>query len=454
MNGKLRAFGLRDMVAVVAIMVALIAIGIPTLAHPHRLNKRQMCAVNLKGIGTSAKIYANDNNERWMIPPFSKAAIDNEGIDYLAGNHVNQHPTNPGEVGYDREVESQSDTRQNDGVGSKAVSVTRAFWMMVRSGDILVDQFICPSSRDVVADEQRVFELDWFYDFQGYDNISYGYQVPFGPRDTRPREGMDNRQPLAADKGPYYLNNFEPTFQAGSRNPVDFNDPLGRWHRYNSPNHQGRGQLCGTVECRADRTREQSMPLTAENENEDMQHAALWFIGPDMPGLLRLGAKFVADHNGNIDKDIADKFGEKAVVFMSITAKPDDIKRMAADKEELKKQSGCGVVFQPMRQPTVPEGFCPELHGFDILTDDAAGLVVEVTSLLADFDMLIVGHTGERRVVPGPARKVQAGQKFVVMLPEDFDHPMFGYKLGLIVKQYSGIIKTALRPVPGLLWWW
>jgi glycine cleavage system regulatory protein len=196
------------------------------------------------------------------------------------------------------------------------------------------------------------------------------------------------------------------------------------------------------------------MPLTAENENDDMRHAALWFIGSDMPGLLRLGAKFVADHNGNIDKDIADKFGEKAVVFMSITAKPDDIKRMAADKEELKKQSGCGVVFQPMRQPTVPEGFCPELHGFDILTDDAAGLVAEVTGLTAEFDMLIVGHTGERRVVPGPARKVQAGQKFVVMLPEDFDHAMFGYKLGLIVKKYGGIIKTALRPVPGLLWWW
>jgi competence protein ComGC len=66
MDGKLRAFGLRDLVAVVAIMVALIAIGIPTLAHPHRLNKRQTCAVDLKGIGTSAKIYANDNNERWM----------------------------------------------------------------------------------------------------------------------------------------------------------------------------------------------------------------------------------------------------------------------------------------------------------------------------------------------------------------------------------------------------
>ena len=62
-------------------------------------------------------------------------------------------------------------------------------------------------------------------------------------------------------------------------------------------------------------------------ETDAIQHAALWLIGPDMPGLLRLGAEFVADRGGNIDKDIADKFGEKAVVFMSITANPEGVPR-------------------------------------------------------------------------------------------------------------------------------
>ena len=92
-------------------------------------------------------------------------------------------------------------------------------------------------------------------------------------------------------------------------------------------------------------------------EASDIQHAALWLIGPDMPGLLRLGAEYVADRDGNIDKDIADRFGEKAVVFMSITAPPAGISRMERDVEELKSKSGCGVVFQPMKEPTVPEGF-------------------------------------------------------------------------------------------------
>jgi glycine cleavage system regulatory protein len=189
-------------------------------------------------------------------------------------------------------------------------------------------------------------------------------------------------------------------------------------------------------------------------DNGDFQHAALWLIGPDMPGLLRLATKFVAERGGNIDKDIADKFGEKAVVFMSITAKPADIKRMEADKDQLRVASGLGVVFQPMKEPIVPPGFQPDLHGFDVVSDDAAGLVAEITKLLADFGMLIVGHTGERHVIPGPRSKIEAGQKYVVMLPYTFDHLEFARTLDQLIKRYNGSIKTPLRKVPGLLWWW
>ena len=186
----------------------------------------------------------------------------------------------------------------------------------------------------------------------------------------------------------------------------------------------------------------------------NVRHAALWLIGPDMPGLLRMGAQFVADRGGNIDKDIADKFGEKAVVFMSITAAPADIDRMDQDKEQLKKMSGCGVVFQPMKEPTVPPGFRPDLYGFDIVTDDASGLVAQLTGLVDEFGMLLVGHTGERRQIPGPRTVHQAGQKFIVMLPHEFDHLRFARSLDECVKSFGGTIKTPLRTVPGLLWWW
>ncbi len=189
-------------------------------------------------------------------------------------------------------------------------------------------------------------------------------------------------------------------------------------------------------------------------KTSDIQHAALWLIGPDVPGLLNLGSKFVAEHGGNIDKDIADKFGEKCVVFMSITADPADIRKMDADTASLKAESRCGVVFQPMRNPTVPAGYEPELYGFDVVLEDAPGLIAEMTDLLATFGMLIVGHTGERRRIPGPVPKYEGGQKYIVMLPHDFDHVGFTRALTDLVKKRKGTLKTPLRTVPGLLWWW
>lgn len=206
------------------------------------------------------------------------------------------------------------------------------------------------------------------------------------------------------------------------------------------------------------------MPNASTNSAVEQQyrHAALWLIGPDMPGLLNLGATWVAERGGNIDKDIADKFGEKAVVFMSITASPDGIKRMEQDKDALRDMSGCGVVFQAMNEPTVPEGFREELYGFDVVMDDAVGLIAELTNLVGEFGMMIVGHTGERRATARPKRAVQAGlmpatqagQKFVVMLPHEFDHALFGYQLLKVVKKYHGFVASPLQQVPGLLWWW
>lgn len=189
-------------------------------------------------------------------------------------------------------------------------------------------------------------------------------------------------------------------------------------------------------------------------ETPGAQHAALWLIGSDMPGLLKLGAEYVSARGGNIDKDIADKFGEKAVVFMSITADPQNIERMGRDTDMLKSASGCGVVFQAMNQPTVPPGYQSDLHGFDVVVDDAPGLIAKFTHLMETHGMLILGHTGERRVVPGLKPLAQAGQKFVVMLPKKFDQEHFNKTLAALVQEHHGVLVSPLRTVPGLLWSW
>lgn len=242
MKRRLKAFTLIELLVVIAIIALLISILLPSLSRARELSKRLVCASNIKGIGTSAKIYANDNNERWMIPPFEAKSVYTPGIDYLfSGTTASGIPNEPGQIGFDRQFQSTSETR-NSPNGSKAVQTTRAFWMLVRSGDVTVDQFICPSSGDTPDETENI---DLYYDFEEFQNISYGYQVPFGPRSTQPREGMDNRQIVAADKGPFYVASTPgPTWQGGVAGLLTSDDSPKAWQRYNSRNHTAEGQNC------------------------------------------------------------------------------------------------------------------------------------------------------------------------------------------------------------------
>ena len=241
MRRKLKAFTLIELLVVIAIIALLISILLPSLSRARELSKRLVCGSNIKGIGTSAKIYANDNNDRWMTPGFMNAASGSPSnhIEYLPTVNTNSRPPQRGEVGYNRWLESESEDRAGVG-GSSAVTVTRAFWILVRSGDVTVDQFICPSSTTDSPDETENIEL--YYDFESIENLSYGYQVPFGPAPTRAREGMDNRMALAADKGPFYFPGAIPNWDVGrGGQPLRLDDSPKNWRRVNSPNHGGSG---------------------------------------------------------------------------------------------------------------------------------------------------------------------------------------------------------------------
>jgi prepilin-type N-terminal cleavage/methylation domain-containing protein len=236
---KLKGFTLIELLVVIAIIALLISILLPSLSRARELSKRLVCSSNMKGIGTSAKIYANDNQEKWMIPPFKRSVIDNEGVAYLAENGDACPASQTGQVGFDRWSQSTSETVDAPNAGSSSVTVTRAYWMLIRSGDITVKQYICPSTS---GDEDMTENLDLYYDFTCYENISYGYQVPFGPRDTTAREGMDNRQIVAADKGPYYTPAYSPSWEVGaSPGGITLDDSPKTWRPFNSFNHGGTG---------------------------------------------------------------------------------------------------------------------------------------------------------------------------------------------------------------------
>jgi len=238
---KKKAFTLIELLVVVAIIALLISILLPSLSRARELSKRLVCAANLKGIGTSFKIYANDNEESWPIAPFNDQA---QFINYVIYNDKaspNQYTSvafsnatgaTPGRLAISNETQTTT------------LSTTRSLWMLVRSGEVTPKQFICPSSGDQVEAEANI---DLYYDFADYDNISYGYQVPYGPFDTRASESSDPRLAVAADKGPYSgsSSTANPTGIASAANFNQSVPDLGlspqEWRTWNSGNHGGSG---------------------------------------------------------------------------------------------------------------------------------------------------------------------------------------------------------------------
>ncbi len=228
MRAKWRGFTLIELLVVVAIIALLISILLPSLSRARELSKRVVCASNARAIGNACKIYAAEpwHNDNWPTPPFDRTALSqNTQIIYSSINQLTADTDTP--------MRWQESTITPDfGLN---VSTTRAFWMLIRAGETIPKGYICPSSGDQVDDTE---EINRYYDFTGLGNVSYGYQVPFGPFDTRPSENVDTRMGMIADKGPAAAG---PPTNAPLDTTMTLASPIREWRQFNSSNHGGRG---------------------------------------------------------------------------------------------------------------------------------------------------------------------------------------------------------------------
>lgn len=271
MRRKCPAFTMVELLVVVAIIALLISLMMPALTRSREQARRSVCAANTRGIGQALHLYSSDNDRRYPLhyvePAYAKPPAEGERpqrahrVRWAGMMGTTQRRLSGGETEQLSIAQATSPT-----VSPNASHPSRALFLLVVGKLAYPEQFICPSTEDLVDDLHNragdcADEGQWIcraqpgrdrFDFRGMGYLSYGYQMPYGP-EARPRANMDPIAPLFADRSPYSHAVAAEEETVSDRRDGRLPAPNAtrqewlkwtpaRWKPLNSPNHGGAGQ--------------------------------------------------------------------------------------------------------------------------------------------------------------------------------------------------------------------
>lgn len=205
---------LREIIAVAAMVVLAVGIGIPGMVHMRDRSQRALCSWNLGQIGQAMQSYATAYNGALPFAGWT--------------DNASWRPT----------PEPDVDLLPN----------RQHMFPLVREQRVASNWLVCPSQRDVPLPQEQIRLLNGFPEPR---NVSYAYQNMAG---RRPSLNDHADLPVLADDNPLFENGM-PILEAVARR---FRDPAS----YNSRAHGGSGQNLLTV---SGHTRWSTTPNTGVN---------------------------------------------------------------------------------------------------------------------------------------------------------------------------------------------